>query len=145
MTTVTKTKPKKKYAIPDKAVKLLRLVKKDILSKPRAYNQEAWCGTACCIAGKIAIVEAKKDGYRICKSDNSIEDSKGRRISLIEDYAAKKLGVDSFMAGRLFQAPNYFYGFNWGGFAEKYENAKNSVERAKIASRRIEHFIKTGE
>lgn len=50
-----------------KQIALLRKVKDQILAHPTKYDQGEWCGTACCIAGHLAVaagaVPVRRTGY----------------------------------------------------------------------------------
>ena len=61
-----------------------------------------WCGTAYCIAGKIAADHMEADGLHLLDNDFLVDES-GKEMC-ISDYAADKLGV--FYDSRLFDAAN---------------------------------------
>lgn len=128
-------------------VKLLRQVAKHILAEPKRFAMWTWvqrkvanddtfmaddgkqlkyakCGTAACIGGWAIILS----GIDPDKSGSIMREA-GRLLDL-DETAQVALFVES----------------NWPDkFSEPYDDAKTQGKRARIAARRIEHFIKTGE
>jgi hypothetical protein len=126
-------------------VKLLRKVKKHILEEPKRFIMGDWvvrkeapghqvcdddgnyrpfakCGTAACIAGWTMLLS---------KVDPSTVDS-------YSAAASELLGI-----GNTFHNP-LFYTDDWPlEYEAAYKNAKTPAGRARVAARRIEHFIKT--
>jgi hypothetical protein len=132
-------------------VRLLREVTKHILEEPRRlvmrhvsitpYSDESSfsgdgcraqeyppCGTAACIAGWTMLLSGEKPyDARTQKSSDTTR-------------AGKLLGIDDDEQDALFfvsEWPHQFF--------HRYWNAGTPRGRAKIASDRIEHFIKTGK
>lgn len=125
-------------------VKLLRKVQAHILEEPRRYEQNATidkgqpgerhisgmaypvCGTIACIGGWAQLL-AKRPGQVHILNFKSI---------------AKTLGLGMPQALRLFA-----YTWDERGWPEKfkaaYAAAKTPRQRARVAVRRIDHFIKT--
>jgi hypothetical protein len=131
-----------------KGARILRRVARHILAEPLRYDQNATvehgipgefrtgfnrivpeCGTVACIGGWIALLGAKNP----------------KRVrSLQPPKLARTLGVplENMCYLIAFVRNNY-------GWPEKHRTAYNRAntprQRAKVAARRIEHFIKTGE
>jgi hypothetical protein len=132
-------------------VKLLRMVKKHILEEPRRFDMGTFgstfasrfhfksvtgealrnfppCGTVACIAGWAIGVNASKPK------------SFFRKISYgqIAPLATAELELSIPEKDRL------FYQENWPTrYYTAYAKAKSPADRARVAARRIEHFIKT--
>jgi hypothetical protein len=140
----------KKNFVGAKGARLLRRVAKHILAEPLRYEQDAIiergtpgdvlhdlgchiipkCRTVACIGGWMALLTAKNP-HRV--------------TTLSVPKLQRALGVprDNVFA---------LIAFTWtriGGwpdrFREAYNNARTPRAKARIAVRRIEHFIKTGE
>jgi hypothetical protein len=143
----------KKNAISAKAARLLRKVAQHILEEPNRYDQETFlkishageeylgpselidkfpaCGTVGCIAGWVAALTAKNP----------------KRLKDVQRFADKTLGITSDQSQRLFASvvdDDDIMGWP-SKFSDAYRTAATQKQRAKVASRRIEHFIKTGE
>jgi hypothetical protein len=125
-------------------VKLLRKVKKHILEEPKRFIMGDWvvrkeypdqqlfdddgkprtfakCGTAACIAGWTMLLS---------KVDPDKVDS-------YSGAASKLLGLKERFSP-------LFYTDQWPAkYEDAYVNAKTPAGRARVAARRIEHFIKT--
>lgn len=137
---------KTKIAIPEKAAKLLRRVKREILAKPNSYRQDVWnCGSAACIAGHaialtIPSVRPLKD-----EDGDTYPSIDGCKLNEDwEDLANRVLGLDyDHFDGSLFTADPEL---DWPEpFAEEWRKAASREDKAKIAARRIDHFIHSGE
>jgi hypothetical protein len=123
------------------SIKRLRMVKEAILANPQYYRQEEWisaiepCGTTCCIAGWADyLFNGKKAHEARAKAELS------NYMVSWEYVAAKALGLDYCQAHTL-----TYPGSGWPvPFCTAYTRAKTPKQRAKVAARRIEHFIKTG-
>lgn len=136
-------------------VKLLRRVKALILEEPRRLDMGTWahpadkrvqveadrppCGTVACIAGWAVIDDFVKVNGRMPDRDE-IEEI----YETADRKAAELLSLRQDQADRLFDTPT------GGGFdewpedlAEAYVNATSPKERARVAAKRIERFIKT--
>jgi hypothetical protein len=143
----------KRNAVSAKGARLLRKVAAHILEEPERYNQNAtiergepgslcypWdrggghypaCGTIACIGGWLTILTSKREVEGMASF---------RRLSWA-------LGVPEAQAERLFAyVGDTECDEGWPiKFAQAYNNAKTARQRARVAVRRIEHFIKTGE
>src|SRR5579871_4839038 len=133
----------KKNFVNAKGARLLRKVAKHILAEPRRYDQDVWrlkgrpgercwasdgeypaCGTVACIGGWI----------------NTLTHARGDAV-YNTDRACSQIGVSHEGMDRLFGTFD-----DWPKrYARAYENAKTQAGKARVAARRIEHFIKTGE
>ncbi len=140
--------------IPKLNVRLLRRIQKHILKEPRRFfmegvmvkfkNQKQWdeatmihsdlspimppCGTAACIAGWANILSGRGS----------------KNLSV----AAKTLGLSEEydFSGTTCPADRVFAVMEWPQpFQDQYEQAKTPRRRARIATNRIEHLIKTGQ
>jgi len=127
-------------------VELLRKVKRHILDEPRRLVMGSWvlnrasgktyyehghlvqfpkCGTVACIAGWTSILGG------------------ATKVKEIDGYppfvAADLLGIeDRGMANRLFHLPRWP-----SDFRADYAKARGQEERAEVAAKRIDHFIRT--
>lgn len=131
-------------------IKLLRKIQKHILEKPRRFLMSTFyvrakdidrdffvcdgssgehvkfeeCGTAACIGGWAVFLSATKG------VNAQPQDIRGRAIKL--------LGLKTLMGDELFEV-DY-----WPAkFKDAYDSAKSQQQRARIAARRIDHFIAT--
>lgn len=156
--TKVKSKCKQKYAVPMKAVYLLRKVQKAILEEPKRINMKFWgrkygkdivavregsasyqhyippCGTIGCIAGWGAVLGTKSAMKMNTKEfAEFIYTADDRMIRL------SKLSYE--------QANRLFYNDNWPARFENKLRRYNTgtPQYAKVVSDRIEHFILTGE
>lgn len=142
----TKTNPKLN-------VRLLRRVKRHILAEPRrlfmsaVYTTKqleggsevfdgdngkqrfAACGTAACIAGWTLILSKK--------SLVSGGDGMTKAAHLLGMGSTHSYGVEAASLFHLCYWPDKFQ--------KRYDAAKRSAGRARVAAARIEHFIKTGK
>lgn len=114
---------------------LLLKVKEKILKYPERYAQDVFgyvdskCGTDHCIGG-WALKIAKQTPYR--------SDTAWREAQVL-------LLLDDDQAFNLFDYPVGQEGNGWPQkFVDAYLNAKTPKGRARVAARRIDHFIKTG-
>ena len=90
------------------------------------------CGTVGCIAGWVAALTAKNP--KRLRDDIDVQ-----------RFADKTLGITSDQSQRLFASVVDDI-MGWPSkFSDAYRTAATQKQRAKVASRRIEHFIKTGE
>ena len=137
----------KKNAVSAKAARLLRKAVAHILEEPRRYDQNEVltfqepgtpfgysylgktyktppCGTIGCLAAWVTALSWPK--------------AKGVNAIL---YATRKLGLTSEQRWSLFGSVS-----NWPDkFAKAYRAAKTPRAVAKVAQKRVEYFIKTGE
>lgn len=112
-------------------VKLLRKVKKHILEEPKRLMMGDWvtetkkspCGTAACIGGWAVILSGK---YRANMDAGDVQEE-----------AKELLDVEGMESTRLF-GPVWWPAKFRGGCADDGEEIT-----AKIAAKRIDHFIKT--
>ena len=118
--------------------KLLRKVKKVVLEEPRRLDMANWiqtnmtalpaeerppCGTVACIAGWA---------IHLSGVDPALTPG------AYSEIANGLLGLDEDQGRRL------YYTGSWPeSFDEAYHAAETAQERAQIAARRIDHFIKT--
>jgi hypothetical protein len=115
-------------------VKKLRWLQKQLTKYPHRYDQEEWCGTRACLAG-FCLPRALRERRVTLTYDAMHALGVNRGYSLL---AAKWLGLDSQDAAPLFRA-------TWDPpFGALMSAAKSDAARARIAVRRIDHFIKTG-
>lgn len=125
-------------------VKLLLKVKAAILKEPRKFRMETFfspsskspCGTTACIAGHALVIGRKwkslKSGLRmVTRSD------KGNLF--FHQQGAADLGIS------IMEAHALFYATSWPQpFRDQYYEAVTKRQEAKVAARRIQHFIDTG-
>lgn len=116
-------------------VELLLKVKEAILADPKTYDQENWCGTACCIAGH-AVAIAQPSLYL------GARDGMGGGAAIVYDAANLALDLYGYEFDKLCAS-----GDNWPEpFASEYceaDAAGDAGQRAAVAARRIDHFIAT--
>jgi hypothetical protein len=153
-------------------VALLRDVRAQILAEPERLYMGAWqnepiaegCGTACCIGGWAGALSGlvKKNGTPT--SVNVDWTAKGRRMlakietecghweSPSELLFTQVLGISDDQATRLFHVSEWPYALKVAFNADDEDNAayqepaerlKAAKQRAKIAAKRITHFIRT--
>lgn len=121
-------------------IRLLRKVQAAILRKPRQFQMAmlfsgrdsmgkpaTGCGTAACVAG-WAIFLAKRA--------KRLEDIRWPHSELT--VATKALGLSNHQSCILFDDANWPTPFK-----DKYWSAKTAQGKARVAAKRIEHFIKT--
>lgn len=134
-------------------VKLFREIQNAIRQEPDRFDMSDWvnghqtdgsgnfCGTAACIAGFACVLEANRE-----KPARSFKDRVLAVIGLAtpafmvqwEVRARELLDIDLPQANRL------FYTSNWPEpFRAEYYDGQTKECRAKAASKRIDHFIKT--
>ncbi len=78
---------------------------------PSEWNQENWftrnsCGTACCLAGRQALLEGWKPEWWVPNSDNTAGVVKGGEYSAAHQVAREALGLTAQQASALFDAGN---------------------------------------
>lgn len=105
-------------------VKLLKQVRDFIGTHPEQFNQENWCGSACCVAG-----HAVKLAGGIPHTHNA------------DTVAQELLKLSDDQAARLFNAT--WYRIAGGKFTVNHDTM-SPEECSKRAVKRINHFIKTG-
>ena len=137
-------------------VKLLREVEKRILAEPRRFDMMTFgdkldkeaiealgeeappCGTVACIAGHVDWMTHP----RLFAASVAI-DRFARDDSIVE-RAAKELGLNRFELSQDTYAGRLFFDDEWPKkFQAAFSKAKTPLQRAKVAVKRIEHFIKT--
>lgn len=129
--------------------RLLR-VKERILAEPAAFQMDGYvsaCGTACCIGGHAAIdagfitpsATTSRLGYDLTPAGAQVVGG------LAYGSGRDGFGVFSDALGLSPSAANrLFFVANWPkGFREPFERAAGAAARATIASKRIDHFIRT--
>jgi hypothetical protein len=131
-------------------IRLLRKIQRAVTKEPRRFVMGEWvytrdsvapCGTAACIAGHAVLLNS------ITKTRNWIGAGKlhARKWGWLtwQERASKLLRIDQDAADRL------FFIEDWPAkFREPYGDSDATDERgrnaqAKLAIKRIEHFIKT--
>ena len=136
-------------------VKLLRKVEKRILAEPRRFDMMTFgtklnkrtikalgkqappCGTVACIAGHDDWMAHP----RLFAASVAID--RFHRDDSIEKRAAKELGL-VFDPSQDTNAGRLFFDDEWPKkFQAAFSKAKTPLQRAKVAVKRIEHFIKT--
>lgn len=123
------------------AILLLRRVKRHIIKHSRQFDMSEGaqkvrgCGTVCCIAGHVvlsAIGDFDPDDFSAGGNDSPIVP-----YPRIQGMAAMKLGLSASQAERL------FHKMNWPDeYRNKYSAAKTKKEKAAVAARYIEFFIR---
>ncbi len=139
---------KTKDAVSPKVARMLRKVIAHILDEPLRYDQDEvlvyqepgesffytiigerkvpQCGTIGCLAGWVTALSLSK--------------KKAEEVDPIK-FAANKLGLSGYQRNSLFGGV-----FSWPEqFADAYHRAKTPLQVARVAAKRVEHFIKTGE
>jgi hypothetical protein len=126
---------------------LFRKIRNRILRVPEAYDQSVWgaksrkapCGTRACIAGN-ALIES---GF--CTPRELLKNERGETDEYfdIKEEAQELLGITHSEASILFTpCPRY----GWPEpFQTRWNDAKNSTERARVAADYLNHIIKTGK
>lgn len=136
-------------------VKLLREVEKRILAEPRRFDMMTFgdkldkeaiealgeeappCGTVACIAGHVDWMTHP----RLFAASVAID--RFARDDSIAERAAKELGL-GFELSQDTYAGRLFFDDEWPKkFQAAFSKAKTPLQRAKVAVKRIEHFIKT--
>ena len=169
----TKTVKVKVKRLSADTIRTLRWIEKQILEEPKRFNMDLvteqhpfeavrndddlpQCGTVACIAGWYAIKKSGKlVNERLLIWDENSSRYKAEKFKLWiyalppgfrgdeMDYAQKKMGLTDGEASALFHTDSWP-----DSFRNSYNNAQCSGNRkmlARIAARRIEHFIKTRE
>ena len=166
-------KTKLKSPLKAKTVQRLRKLQKYILDEPKRFNLETWgevcnpktyaaleaeyvgadvvnqkppCGTVGCIAGNLCVLSGDiKPNVIIDRLGSELETYIFPRNT--DEMAAKYLGLDIDEAEKLFYLEEWNYGTGWPEeFAARLEKHKpGTLEYAKVAVARIDHFIETGE
>jgi len=140
-------------------VERLRKVRATILSKPQYFDMSDWgrydeevCGTVCCIGGYAALdarmVRIKKirEEWGVFSSLEVTE--KGRKATADENDCAGKAWLDPVYRVSLGltveESERLFLDENWPSvFKRPFQNSESRRERARIAAKRITHFIKS--
>ena len=136
-------------------VKLLREVEKRILAEPRRFDMMTFgdkldkeaiealgeeappCGTVACIAGHVDWMTHP----RLFAASVAID--RFARDDSIAKRAAIELGL-GFDPSQDTNAGRLFFDDEWPKkFQAAFSKAKTPLQRAKVAVKRIEHFIKT--
>ena len=128
-------------------IKNLLKIKADILARPDLLFMSLWylpsggCGTAACLAGHAAAYQ------------RSTETDLERRLNCVASVCLRVfpegkrfLGLTTAQAQRLFFMREHHFSIDrrWPlEFDEAYHRARSDKGRAKVAARRIDHFIKT--
>jgi len=116
-------------------VKLLRRIQKAISKEPEKYDQDAWCGSECCLAGHAVILSGHAEISNDSCEGVMVRLSYGKEVH-IQDFAAEELELTEDQSCKLFDV--------WPReFREAYDGALTDKGRARVAVRRIDHFIKT--
>lgn len=97
--------------------RLLRVAAK-IIKHPELYNQENWCGTACCIAGHLAP-----------KSNTWTAESEAKKLIFEDGYE------DVWLFGTTY--------FDWPrDLAIAYNSAKTPAGRSRVGVRAINRYLR---
>lgn len=147
-----KVKTKAKDAVSPRVARMLRKVIAHILDEPLRYDQDEvlvhrepgesffyttigeqkvpQCGTIGCLAGWVtALSLSKKKAAGLTSFSDPIS------------FAAQKLGFSDEQRSGLFGSTA-----DWPlKFSQAYHRAKTPLQIAKVAAKRVEWFIKTGE
>lgn len=132
-------------------IRKLRKLKEWILAEPRRFDMTFWagqintilaqqppCGTVGCLAGMACHMEGKK----LVAGTGMTEDD-----LVISREAGWILGLSNVQASRLFYLDTLHGNAGGGTWPKRFENAYLKAgtleEKAKIAAKRIDHFIKT--
>lgn len=127
-------------------VKLLQKVKRAILKRPDQFEMQSWfqsnlyfyddgyrvsggCGTAACIGGWAQHLTLKS---------KTLQQSKLKHVINVIPSPYELLAVTQSQGERLFVDSAWPKKFRYG-----YRSATEPKERAEIAAKRIDHFIKT--
>lgn len=120
-------------------IPLLKKVRAAILAEPKKFNMSMWfqkdlkspCGTTACIAGHAISISRRWSKLR-----TGLAKEAGPAVFDFNKEAKRVLGIKySFALFRVDYWPNPFW--------KEYEHAITPLQRARIAARRIDHFIKT--
>jgi hypothetical protein len=140
---------KQRNVVGAKGARLLRRVGRHILAEPLRYNQDCIiehgeagemlydvrqtvpaCGTVACIGGWLALLMAPNP----------------RRVHTFNVHKlALLLGVEREQVFRLIAYTHTIDGGWPDKFRYAYQDAVTPLQKARVANKRIEHFIKTGE
>lgn len=122
---------------------LLRKVRNHILAEPRRYNQgrfgraddNAPCGTACCIAGWAIVLSGKA----------SLEDARDDFETLDEDAQ----GLGAKLLGLSYNESNVVFDGDANDWPQQFNTAfhvsDDKAAQARVAADYINHIIKTGK
>lgn len=142
-------KTKKSWITPE-GEKLLKHVKKVILEHPEKYRQDVYnCGSACCIAGHVVMEGIPRTMLDVRREYGSYEPYVLDEIQQW-DLLAMQLLVGN-KSDHYFDAyVNLFSGDPENYWPEPFATqwrlaAVDQTKQAKIAARRIDYFIRTGE
>ena len=130
-------------------IRLLRKVQKFLIEEPKRFDmregitpsaeaksvlEQPPCGTACCIAGAMYVIDK---GIKL----NISYVGYGEIENHIQNITSLKTDVQ---CGRLFYTNNSWVSAAWPEFyANAYEAATTPLQRACVGVARIEHFIAT--
>lgn len=138
-------------------VQRLREVRALILAKPGRFDMDEFaqrtddaCGTTCCIGGHAAFLAGLIRNQR--RTERGLIDAyavtkKGQKVNDSRPWAGEyswppmfrvSLGLDVKQSERLFSVSKWPVEFQ-----DAYDSADTAADRAKIAAKRITHFIKT--
>lgn len=113
-------------------VELLKKIKRRIVREPSKFRMDEWsCGTAHCIAGWACHLS----GFKMISSNLGAFLTDGRPTDIA---ACKLLRIDEEKGLDLFALDMWPKEFR-----QPYDHALTRTERAKIAAKRIDHFIAT--
>lgn len=129
-------------------IKLLKAVKRAIQQEPKRLDMNIWvgstkdfpfpghmrlaCGTVACIAGWALLLHRRKGRQPI----QEVRD----KIGTVQDAARKVLRISPLQERAL------FYDENWPeGLDDEFWRARTAKQRAKIACKRIDLFIRDGK
>lgn len=130
-----------------KVVELLNRTAAYMLQRPEGYNQQYFikesndvpCGTECCIAGYIVMVNDPKEYMKLAREITT--DRYAEQSSKIENIARQLMGKRHGEEFNLFAGSG-----EWPSqFKSAYRRASSAKGRVKVAVARIRHYIKTGK
>jgi hypothetical protein len=121
---------------------LIQEIANFLRTHPEAYDQSQWCGTACCIAGRAALMQ----GYVWDADTFSLLNKEGRRADT-SGVASQALGVP--YNTYLFSAwPEMYwpspYRERWEATLHQMDGETREADRANIAADFLEHIIALG-
>lgn len=126
-------------------VKLLKRVRDRIAARPRQFvmhrlfndrtgsgHEPSHCGTACCILGWGIVLQ-------------DVEKRKPKEfLTLFEEYGLSQFNTANVFGIPLIRGAKLIWSDEWPEpFRTQFKEAKTDAQYARIAVRRINHFIKT--
>lgn len=126
-----------------KVLELLEEVKRRITADPGAYNQNTYCGTACCIAGHIDVILNGPEKH-VSRGINTQD-----AITQISDIALEALGEpeDIWLFAQTNDDPDEWDDEDlstdcWpSDLSVEYVQARNAAERAAVGCKAIDRYL----